>query len=59
MSWGEFPRPIKIGRCAVAWPKSSIVEWIEARKAEAGIGVEKWPARHRRHPPATPWRDLR
>ena len=35
----DFPRPIKIGRRAVAWPKSAIDEWIEARKAEAGIGV--------------------
>ena len=36
---GEFPRPIKIGRRAVAWPKSVIDEWIEERKAEAGIGT--------------------
>ena len=34
---GEFPRPVKIGRRAVAWPKSIIDEWIRTRKAEAGI----------------------
>jgi len=32
---GSFPRPIRLGRRAVAWPQSAIVEWIEARKAEA------------------------
>ena len=37
MATGQFPRPINIGRRAVAWPLSVIDEWIEARKAEAGI----------------------
>ena len=40
MSRGEFPRPVKIGRRAVAWPQSCVIAWIEARKAEAGIGTE-------------------
>ena len=40
MSRGDFPRPIKIGRRAVAWPRSAIDEWIEARKAEASISTE-------------------
>ena len=35
---GEFPRPIKIGRRAVAWPKTVIDDWIEERKAEASFG---------------------
>ena len=39
MAMGDFPRPVKIGRRAVAWPRSVIDEWIEARKAEAGIGT--------------------
>ena len=39
MARGDFPRPIKIGKRAVAWPKSTIDDWIEARKAEAGIGT--------------------
>ena len=36
---GEFPRPVKIGRRAVAWPRSGIDDWIKARKAEAGIST--------------------
>ncbi len=39
MATGHFPRPVKIGRRAVAWPNSVIDEWIEARKAESGIGT--------------------
>lgn len=37
MAQGQFPRPVRIGRRSVAWPLSVIDEWIEARKAEAGI----------------------
>ena len=37
---GEFPRPVRIGRRAVAWPKAAIEDWIEARKAESGINAE-------------------
>lgn len=40
MQRGEFPRPVKLGRRAVAWPRSAIDEWIQARKAEAGIDVD-------------------
>ena len=39
MEKGEFPRPVKIGRRAVAWPTSVIDNWIEERKAEAGFGA--------------------
>ena len=35
MHEGSFPPPVRIGTRAVAWPQSAIVEWIEARKAEA------------------------
>ena len=38
MAMGRFPRPVKIGRRAVAWPKSVIDRWIAERKAEAGFG---------------------
>lgn len=38
MAIGRFPRPVKLGKRSVAWPKSVIDEWIEARKAEAGFG---------------------
>ena len=39
MAMGCFPRPVKIGKRAVAWPKSAIDDWIEERKAEAGFGA--------------------
>ena len=39
MATGQFPRPVKIGRRAVAWPQSAIDEWIESRKAEARDGA--------------------
>ena len=39
MARGEFPRPLRIGKRAVAWPKSAIDDWIEERKGEAGFGA--------------------
>lgn len=30
VSNGEFPRPIKLGKRAIGWPKTVIDEWIEA-----------------------------
>ncbi|MEL7104787.1 MAG: AlpA family transcriptional regulator [Pseudomonadota bacterium] len=33
MSKGEFPRPVRIGKRAVAWPESKIIEWLESREA--------------------------
>lgn len=30
---GDFPRPVKIGRRAVAWSEREVQAWIEARKA--------------------------
>jgi len=29
MSEGKFPKPIKIGRRAVGWLESDIIDWIE------------------------------
>ena len=29
MSEGKFPKPIKIGRRAVGWIESDIIDWIE------------------------------
>lgn len=40
MQRGDFPRPVRIGRRMVAWPKSVINDWIEQRKAEAGFSAE-------------------
>lgn len=31
MDRGEFPRPVRIGRRAVAWPESIIQDWLAAR----------------------------
>jgi len=35
MSRGEFPRPVRIGRRAVAWPESAIAEWLANRPSTA------------------------
>jgi prophage regulatory protein len=32
---GEFSRPIRIGKRAVAWPESAVVAWINERIASA------------------------
>jgi len=31
MDAGDFPRPIRIGRRAVAWPESAILDWLASR----------------------------
>lgn len=38
MRAGEFPRPVKIGVRAVAWTRSSIQSWIDARIRESRDG---------------------
>lgn len=35
MDAGEFPRPIKLTRKAVAWPESAIAEWLASRPVAA------------------------
>ena len=35
MDRGEFPRPIRVGRRAVAWPESSVLAWL-AKRPETG-----------------------
>jgi prophage regulatory protein len=32
MEEGTFPRPIKIGRRAVAWREADIAAWLESRE---------------------------
>lgn len=32
MSRGEFPRPVRLTRKAVAWPESAITEWLNSRE---------------------------
>ena len=34
MKAGTFPKPVKIGERAVAWPESEINAWLEQRIAE-------------------------
>ena len=35
MERGEFPRPIRIGKRAVAWRESDLVKWQAQREADA------------------------
>ncbi|ATQ55339.1 helix-turn-helix transcriptional regulator [Paracoccus yeei] len=35
MDAGEFPKPIKLTRKAVAWPESAITEWLASRPVAA------------------------
>ncbi|WP_033924855.1 helix-turn-helix transcriptional regulator [Sphingomonas sp. 35-24ZXX] len=37
---GEFPRPVKIGERAVAWPAADIDGWIAQRIAARDAGVQ-------------------
>ena len=32
MSEGRFPRPLKVGKRAVRWVESEVVEWLDERK---------------------------
>lgn len=32
MARDEFPKPIRLGKRAVGWPESAILEWLEQRK---------------------------
>ena len=36
MDKGEFPRPIRIGKRAVAWPQSAIEVWLAERPTSQG-----------------------
>ncbi|MFT6296948.1 MAG: prophage regulatory protein [Yoonia sp.] len=31
MNSGDFPRPIRIGQRAVAWPESAVLAWLASR----------------------------
>jgi prophage regulatory protein len=35
MDSGDFPRPIRIGRRAVAWPESAVLAWLAGRSSAA------------------------
>ncbi len=36
MDAGDFPRPIRIGKRAVAWPQSAIETWLANRPTSKG-----------------------
>lgn len=36
MDTNDFPRPIRIGKRAVAWPQSAIETWLAQRPASKG-----------------------
>jgi prophage regulatory protein len=38
MESGDFPRPIRIGRRAVAWPESSVLAWLADRPTTKRLG---------------------
>ncbi|MBT0958916.1 AlpA family transcriptional regulator [Alphaproteobacteria bacterium KMM 3653] len=31
MDTGDFPRPVRIGKRAVAWPESAVTAWLASR----------------------------
>lgn len=33
---GNFPRPLRVGRRAIAWKVSDIASWLEQLKAQGG-----------------------
>ncbi|QJF51977.1 helix-turn-helix transcriptional regulator [Roseobacter ponti] len=36
MDKGEFPRPVRIGKRAVAWPQSAVEAWLAERPVSTG-----------------------
>ncbi|MGJ8583880.1 MAG: helix-turn-helix transcriptional regulator [Marinosulfonomonas sp.] len=36
MDAGDFPRPVRIGKRAVAWPQSAIESWLAQRPQSTG-----------------------
>jgi prophage regulatory protein len=37
---GNFPKPVSIGRRAVAWRSSDVSDWIATRPPKAPVGKE-------------------
>lgn len=38
MDTGDFPRPVRIGKRAVAWPESAVTAWLASRPTADRIG---------------------
>lgn len=32
MAEGDFPRPVRLGKRAVGWTETAIVQWLDSRK---------------------------
>ena len=41
MEAGEFPKPVRINKRAVAWVRSEIDQWIDARIKERGPAIDQ------------------
>ena len=39
MARNEFPRSVKIGKRAVAWPESVVIAWMTARRANGSTPI--------------------
>jgi hypothetical protein len=40
-SQGKFPKRVKVGQRAVAWPEDEVQLWVEARKASRHLPSEE------------------
>ena len=40
---GDFPKPVKLSKRAVAWRDDDIQRWIESRSLVPGVGIEPTP----------------
>lgn len=38
---GAFPRPVKLGEQARAWPESEVAEWQRQRMAERSVNCDR------------------
>lgn len=38
MDRGDFPRPVRIGKRAVAWPQSAVTAWLASRPTTGRAG---------------------
>ena len=36
MAAGTFPKPIKLGKRAVGWRESDVLDWVASRTSETG-----------------------
>lgn len=39
MKHGDFPRPVRLGKRAVAWREREVLKWIESRERALDTGI--------------------